>query len=55
MNIRPIRNEEDHRAALRELAACFEREPEPGSEAGDRFEILLNRRNFLNPKVHKGV
>lgn len=41
MNIRPIRNEEDHRAALRELSAFFDREPEPGTEDGDRFEILL--------------
>lgn len=41
MNLRPIRSQEDHRAALRELAAYFEAEPEPGSEDGDRFEILL--------------
>lgn len=41
MNIHPIRNEQDHRVALGELSAYFEREPEPGSEDGDRFEILL--------------
>lgn len=41
MNIHPIRNETDHKAALRELSAYFDNEPEPGSAAGDRFEILL--------------
>ncbi|WP_146907450.1 helix-turn-helix domain-containing protein [Arenimonas daejeonensis] len=41
MNIRPIRTEDDHRASLRELSAYFEREPEPDTEDGDRFEILL--------------
>jgi HTH-type transcriptional regulator/antitoxin HigA len=41
MNIRPIRTPDDHRAALRELSGYFVREPEPGSEEGDRFEILL--------------
>lgn len=41
MNIHPIRNEQDHRAALRELAPWFEREPEPGTEAADRFEVML--------------
>lgn len=40
MNIRPIRNEEDYRAALRELSAYFDNEPEPGSEEGDRFDVL---------------
>lgn len=40
MNIRPIRTRKDYNAALRELSAGFESEPEPGSEAGDRFEIL---------------
>lgn len=40
MNIRPIRNEQDYKAALRELSACFENEPEPGTEDGDRFEVL---------------
>lgn len=40
MNIHPIRNEKDHKAALRELSAYFESEPEPGSADGDRFEVL---------------
>jgi len=40
MNIRPIRTAKDYKAALRELSVYFDHEPEPGSEDGDRFEIL---------------
>ncbi len=40
MNIRPIRNADDHQAALRELSAYFNDEPEPGTDEGDRFEVL---------------
>ena len=40
MNIHPIRTGTDYRAALRELSAYFDNEPVPGSEDGDRFEIL---------------
>lgn len=40
MNIRPIHNQKDYAAALRELSAYFDHEPELGSKAGDRFEIL---------------
>ncbi len=38
---RPIRCDDDHRAALRELNAFFDNEPEPGTHEGDRFEVLL--------------
>lgn len=41
MEIHPIRTEDDYRAALREVSAFFDREPEPGSPEGDRFEVLL--------------
>ena len=41
MNIRPIRNEDDYQAALRELSLYFDDEPTPGTPEGDRFEILL--------------
>lgn len=40
MNIRPIHTKKDYKAALRELSAYFDNEPEPGSEEGDRFEVL---------------
>lgn len=41
MHIRPIRTENDYKAALREVSAYFDNEPEPDTEDGDRFEILL--------------
>ena len=40
MNIHPIRTKADYQRALREVSAYFDNEPEPGSEDGDRFEIL---------------
>jgi HTH-type transcriptional regulator/antitoxin HigA len=40
MNIHPIRSETDYQIALREISAYFDNEPTPGSEDGDRFEIL---------------
>ena len=40
MNIHPIRTKTDYKRALRELSAYFNNEPQPGSEEGDRFEIL---------------
>jgi HTH-type transcriptional regulator/antitoxin HigA len=41
MNIRPIHNESDYLAALKEVSAYVDHEPEPGSDDGDRFEILV--------------
>ena len=41
MEIRPIKTEEDYKAALREVSAFFDNEPVPGSAEGDRFEVLV--------------
>jgi HTH-type transcriptional regulator / antitoxin HigA len=41
MDIRPIHNEQDYKAALKEASAYFDNQPEPGTEDGDRFEILI--------------
>ncbi|NOG31703.1 helix-turn-helix domain-containing protein [Halomonas sp. TBZ9] len=41
MNIRPIHTEADYKAVLREVSTYFDNEPEPGTEDGDRFDILL--------------
>lgn len=38
--IRPIRNEAEYDAALREIERYFEREPEPGTPEADRFDLL---------------
>ena len=39
MDIRPIRTDEDHRAALGEIDACWG--ASEGSEEGDRLEVLV--------------
>jgi HTH-type transcriptional regulator/antitoxin HigA len=39
-NIRPIRTEADYDWALKEITRYFDREPEPGSVAADRFDVL---------------
>jgi len=39
--MRPIHNEADYKAAMREVSAFFENEPELQSPEGDRFEVLL--------------
>jgi HTH-type transcriptional regulator/antitoxin HigA len=41
MDIRPIRTEEDYKAALREVSAYFDDEPAPETPESDRFEVLL--------------
>ena len=41
MNIHPIRTQSDHAEALREISAFFNNQPEPGTDAGDRFEVML--------------
>lgn len=41
MEIRPIHTEADYKAALREVSAYFDNEPEPCTPDGDRFEVLL--------------
>lgn len=39
--IYPISTENDYQAALREVSAFFDPEPEPGSPEGDHFKALL--------------
>ncbi len=41
MDIKPIHNEQDYQATLREVSAYFDHEPELNTLAGDRFEVLL--------------
>jgi HTH-type transcriptional regulator / antitoxin HigA len=38
--IRPLRSEADYDAALKEIESYFENEPEPGTAAADRFDLL---------------
>ena len=39
MDIRPIRSEEDHQAALKEIEACWG--ATEGTEEGDKLDVLL--------------
>ena|SRR5271167_2462294 len=39
MDVRPIRSEEDHRAALKQIEACWS--AAEGTEEGDRLDVLL--------------
>lgn len=41
MNIRPIHTDEDYRAALENVSALFDNEPEPGTPEGDYFDIMI--------------
>ncbi|MDP2434088.1 MAG: transcriptional regulator [Pseudomonadota bacterium] len=41
MDLHPLRTEDDYRAAMREVSAFFDNEPEPNTPEGDRFDILL--------------
>ncbi len=41
MSIHPIHTDDDYRSAMKEVSTYFDNEPKPGTEEGDRFEILL--------------
>jgi HTH-type transcriptional regulator/antitoxin HigA len=41
MDIRPIHTQADHTAALKQIAALMESDPEPGTPDGDRLDILV--------------
>jgi len=52
MNIKPIHTEQDYQAALRELSAYFENEPQPDTPEGDHFEVLLTLVEAYEAKHH---
>ena len=52
MEIRPIKSEEDYKAALREVSTYFDNEPVPGSAEGDRFEVLITLLESYEAKHH---
>ena len=41
MDIKPIRTEQDYKAALKEVALLMESDPELGSNEGDRLDVLV--------------
>ncbi len=40
MDVRPLRSEADYEWALKEISRYFEKQPQPGSTEGDRFDVL---------------
>lgn len=40
MNIKPIRTDEDYKAALKVVSSLVDTDPEPGTPEGDRLDIL---------------
>ena len=52
MDIRPIRTEIDYQTALQAVSPFFDREPEPGSEQADRFEVMLALIEAYEAKHH---
>ncbi len=52
MEIRPLRTEADYKAAHAAVVPYFDLEPEPGSEEGDRFELLLMVIEAYEAKYH---
>ena len=40
IDIRPLHTEDDYRAALAEVSALLDQDPEPGTSEGDTLEIL---------------
>jgi len=41
MDIKPIHNEVDYKAALKAVAPYFENEPDPNTDEGNFFEVML--------------
>jgi len=41
MDIKPIRTEADYKAALKQVSAYFDNQPEPGTPEADHFEVLF--------------
>ncbi|KAA5838640.1 helix-turn-helix domain-containing protein [Pseudomonas chlororaphis] len=41
MQIRPIHTDQDYRAALKQVSVLFDNEPEPGTEQGDYFDVMI--------------
>lgn len=52
MDIRPIRTDADYQAALKAVSPYFDQEPEAGTDAADRFEVLLALIQVYEEKHH---
>lgn len=54
LSLRPIRTEDDYRAALRDVEQVFDlpEEPDPGSELGANFEAMITLIEAYERKHH---
>ena len=52
MDIRPIRNEADHAATLREISKLMESDPPLGTPEGDRLDVLATLVEAFERKHH---
>jgi HTH-type transcriptional regulator / antitoxin HigA len=52
MNIKPIHTDADYRVALKTIAALMESDPEPGTPAGDRLDVLVTLVQAWETKHH---
>ena len=52
MDIRPIRTESDYLVALKTVERYFDTEPDPTSEAGEHFEVLLTLIQVYEARHH---
>lgn len=52
MDIRPIHNEHDYKAALRDISALMELDPDLGTPEGDRLDVLATLVQAYEAKHH---
>jgi HTH-type transcriptional regulator / antitoxin HigA len=52
MDIRPIRTEVDYEAALREISSLMAEDPMPGTDEGDRLEVLTTLVQAYEAQPH---
>lgn len=52
MNIRPIRNKTDHKAALREISTLMDADPKRGSAEFDKLDVLVTLVHAYEEKHH---
>jgi HTH-type transcriptional regulator/antitoxin HigA len=52
MNIRPIHSEADYQATLKEVSGLMESDPDIGTPAGDRLDVLVTLVQAYEAKHH---
>lgn len=55
MNIRPIRNEQDYKAALKEVSPLFDNPPKPNTPEGDSFEVMLTLIEAYESNIFQSI